>query len=146
MQAAIARLPAAVREQGVTVQKRSSSILSLVALYSPDGQHDALSMNNYASRYVTDQLKRVPGVGDASVFGQTDYSMRVWLRPDKLAEYGLTPADVANALREQNIQPAVGAMGAEPNKSDVAFTYAVTTDGRFTEASQTIQKMVPVAA
>ena len=136
VQAAIARLPAAVREQGVTVQKRSSSILSLVALYSPDGQHDALSMNNYASRYVTDQLKRVPGVGDASVFGQTDYSMRVWLRPDKLAEYGLTPADVANALREQNIQPAVGAMGAEPNKSDVAFTYAVTTDGRFTEASQ----------
>jgi multidrug efflux pump len=136
VQAAIARLPEIVREQGVTVQKRSSSIMAMVALHSPNGRYDQLFMNNYASLYVTDQLKRVPGVGDASVFGQTDYSMRVWLKPDKLAEYGLTPTDVATALREQNIQPAVGAMGAEPNKNSVAFTYSVTTAGRFVEASQ----------
>jgi len=136
VQAAIARLPEIVRQRGVTVQKRSSSIMSIVALQSPGGQHDALFMNNYASRYVTDQLKRVPGVGDASMFGTSDYSMRVWLKPDQLAEYSLTPSDVADALREQNIQPAVGAMGAEPNTNPVDFTYSVTTGGRFTEVSQ----------
>jgi multidrug efflux pump len=136
VQAAIARLPEIVRQQGVTVQKRSSSIMAMVTLHSPNGRYDQLFMNNYATLYVTDQLKRVPGVGDASVFGQTDYSMRVWLKPDKLAEYGLTPTDVAQALREQNIQPAVGAMGAEPNVNPVAFTYSVTTAGSFSEAKQ----------
>ena len=136
VQAALSKLPEIVRQQGVTVQKRSSSILALVTLYSPDGRYDRLFMNNYALLYVIDQLKRTPGVGDASLFGQTDYSMRVWLKPDKLAEYGLTPSDVAAALREQNIQPAVGAMGAEPSTGNVPFTYTVTTDGRFNRPEQ----------
>jgi multidrug efflux pump len=136
VQAALSRLPEIVRQQGVTVQKRSSSIMAMVALHSPNGSHDRLFMNNYALLYIIDQLKRVPGVGDASVFGQIDYSMRVWLKPDKLAELRLTPSDVAAALREQNIQPAVGAMGAEPNNNEVAFTYSVTTQGRFTQREQ----------
>jgi len=136
VQAALAKLPEIVRQQGVTVQKRSSSILALVTLSSPSGRYDRLFMNNYALLYVIDQLKRTPGVGDASLFGQTDYSMRVWLKPDKLAEYGLTPSDVAAALREQNIQPAVGAMGAEPSTGNMPFTYTVTTDGRFARPEQ----------
>jgi multidrug efflux pump len=136
VQAAIAQLPEIVRQQGVTVQKRSSSILAMVAMHSPDDRFDRLYMSNYALLYVIDQLKRIPGVGDAALFGQIDYSMRVWLRPDKLADYGLTTSDVSAALREQNIQPAVGSMGAEPGTGKEAFTYSVTTDGRFAEVSQ----------
>ena len=136
VQAALARLPEQVRQQGVTVQKRSSSILALVALTSPDGRYDRLFMSNYALLNVIDELKRVPGVGDASLFGAANYSMRVWLKPDKLAEFGLTPSDIAAVLREQNTQASVGSVGGQPATEDVAFTYSVTTLGRLTDAGQ----------
>jgi len=136
VQAALARLPEQVRQQGVTVQKRSSSILALVSLSSPDERYDRLFMSNYALLNVIDELKRIPGVGDASLFGAADYSMRIWLKPDKLAEFGLTPSDVAGVLREQNTQAAAGSMGGQPATEDVAFTYGVTTLGRLSDPEQ----------
>src|SRR3546814_10646051 len=82
----------------------SSSILQVIGLYSPDGSQDTIFISNYGLLNVIDELKRIPGVGDASLFGVQDYSMRIWLRPDKLAQLGLTPDDVAQAIRAQNAQ------------------------------------------
>jgi len=136
VQAAVPRLPAEVRAQGVTVNKRSSSILQVVTMSSPDSTHDPVFISNYALLYVIDALKRVPGVGEVSLFGAKDYSMRIWMRPDKLAQFNLTPADVANAIKEQNSQFAAGQFGQAPmfNKQD--FTYTVTTRGRFAEPEE----------
>lgn len=136
VQAAVPRLPAEVRAQGVTVNKRSSSIFQVVTMSSPDGTHDPVFISNYALLYVIDALKRVPGVGEVSLFGAKDYSMRIWMRPDKLAQFNLTPADVANAIKEQNSQFAAGQFGQAPmfNKQD--FTYTVTTRGRFAEPEE----------
>lgn len=136
VQAAMARLPEEVRRQGVNVDKRSSSILAVVNMFSPDGRYDRIFISNYALMNVIDELKRLPGVGDASLFGAMDYSMRVWLRPDKLAQYKLTPSDVAEAIQEQNSQFAAGQFGQEPTNNPMAFTYSVTTQGRFTDPAQ----------
>lgn len=136
VQAAEARLPEEVRRQGVVVNKRSSSILAVVQMYSPDGSYDNIFVSNYALLNVIDEIKRLPGVGDASLFGAKDYSMRVWLRPDKLAQYKMTPADVAAAIQEQNSQFAAGQFGQEPMTNPQAFTYNVTTQGRFSDVKQ----------
>ncbi|MFC4252802.1 efflux RND transporter permease subunit [Sinimarinibacterium flocculans] len=136
VQAALPTLPANVRNLGVTVRKQSSSILGLVALSSPDGRYDRLFMSNYALINIIDEIRRIPGIGDASLFGAADYSMRIWLRPDKLAEYELTPNDIAERLREQNTDAAIGSLGAPPAGSDVAFTYTVTALGRLSDAEQ----------
>lgn len=136
VQAAQARLPEEVRRQGITVNKRQSSILQVVNMYSPDGRYDPIYISNYALLNVMDEIKRLPGVGDASLFGAKDYSMRIWLRPDKLAQYKLTPADVANAIREQNSQFAAGAFGQQPMKTPQAFTYTVSTKGRFVDPKE----------
>src|SRR5262249_3168234 len=85
---------------------------------------------------VLDELRRTPGVGDAILFGAADYSMRVWLRPDKLAQYNLTPSDVATAIREQNNQFAAGRFGEEPQRDKTAFTYSVSTQGRFSDPKE----------
>lgn len=135
VQRATSSLPEAVTRLGVTVAKRSTSILGLVAMYSEDGRYDSTYVGNYALLNVIDDLKRIPGVGDASLLGQLDYSMRVWLRPDKLAQYNLTPSDVAAAIREQNAQFAAGRFGDEPNDKTVAFTYSATTAGRLPDAA-----------
>src|SRR5262245_21634358 len=108
VQAATAKLPEEVRRQGVKVEKKSSDILQVVTLFSPDNTRDAIFISNYALVNIIDELKRLPGVGDASQFGAKDYAMRIWLRPDKLAQYNLTPTDVVNAIREQNSQFAAG--------------------------------------
>lgn len=136
VQQAIARLPQEVRDQGVVVQKRSSDILLQITLSSPDGRHDQVWISNYALLNVIDALKRVPGVGDAALFGAANYSMRIWLRPDQLAEYQLTPADVAAAIRQQNRQFAAGKFGAEPSTQTQPFTYAVSARGRMTDPAQ----------
>jgi len=132
VQAALTSLPEEVRRQGVTVTKKSSNILQVLALSSPNGRYDSVFMSNYALVNLIDELKRLPGVGDASIFGAKDYSMRVWLRPDKLAQLKLTPGDVANAISEQNAQFAAGRIGAEPSDpaNPVAMNYMVTTKGR----------------
>ncbi|QRM31983.1 efflux RND transporter permease subunit [Microvirga sp. VF16] len=133
VQRGMAVLPEEVRRQGVTVTKRSSSILQIVTLSSPDRRFDTIYISNYALINIIDELRRTPGVGDASLFGASDYSMRIWLRPDKVAQYNLTPGDVAAAVREQNAQFAAGRFAEEPTPSRQAFTYSVTTQGRFAD-------------
>src|SRR5262245_2795269 len=123
VQLALPRLPEEVRRNGVVVQKRSQDILLLLSLTSPDNSRDTLYLSNYATITLIDELKRVPGVGDVSVFGARDYSMRIWLRPDRLAQLGLTVSDVANALRAQNAQYAAGKIGAEPAQSGQSLVY-----------------------
>ncbi len=136
VQAALSRLPQQVRNQGVRVEARSTNILMVPVLYSPEGTYDPLFISNYALLNALDELVRIPGVGDASLFGAQDYSMRIWLRPDKLAQADLTPSDVAAAIREQNAQFAAGRLGAEPSPEGQAFTFAVTTRGQMNSAAE----------
>jgi multidrug efflux pump len=134
VQRAVSTLPAEVTRQGLIVNKQSSSILALITMSASDARYDSIYLSNYALLNVIDELKRIPGVGDASLFGAKNYSMRVWLRPDKLAQYDLTPGDVATAIREQNAQFAAGRFGQEPSQNDLAFTYSVNTEGRLPDA------------
>ncbi|MBS7664015.1 multidrug efflux RND transporter permease subunit [Pseudomonas lalucatii] len=136
VQSALAKLPEEVRRQGVKVEKKSSDILQVVTLFSPDGSRDPVYISNYALINVIDELKRLPGVGDARQFGSKDYSMRIWLRPDKLAQFNLTPSDVVAAIREQNSQFAAGSFGQQPLQQEQDFTYTVTTQGRFTDPAE----------
>ncbi len=136
VQAALARLPSEVRQQGVTVNKRSSSILEVITLFSSNERYDPIFISNYALLNVIDELKRTPGVGDVTLFGAKDYSMRIWLRPDKLAQYNLTPNDVVSAISEQNSQYAPGQFGQEPNANPQSFTYTATTQGRFSDKKE----------
>jgi HAE1 family hydrophobic/amphiphilic exporter-1/multidrug efflux pump len=130
VQAALPRLPQAVRDQGVSVASRSTALLLLPVLTAPGDALDTLFISNYALLNVLDELVRVPGVGDAQLFAAQDYSMRIWLDPDKLSEFDLTPSDVAQALREQNAQFAAGRIGAEPAPPKQAFTMTITTRGQ----------------
>ena len=127
------RLPEDVRRNGVVVQKRSNDILLVVAVNSPNKKHNTLFLSNYASLNVVDDLKRVPGVGDVSVFGAQDYGMRIWLRPDRMAQLGVTSAEVVNAIRAQNAQYAAGKIGQEPAPAGQAWVYTVTTPGRLVQ-------------
>ncbi len=130
------RLPQEVIRQGTSVTKRQSNFLGVISLISDNPEYDDLYLSNYAMIYMIDTLKRVPGVGDVTVFGGKDYSMRIWLNPDRLTLKGLTVTDVANAVREQNGLYAAGRVGAKPGISDVEFTIPVTTSGRLKEPSQ----------
>ena len=136
VQAATARLPQQVRDQGVRVEARSTNILMVPVLFSPDGSRDVLFMSNYGLLNVLDELVRIPGVGDASLFGAQDYSMRVWLSPDKMAQFDLTPSDVAAAIREQNAQFAAGSLGGAPAPEGQAFTFTVTTRGQLSDPAE----------
>jgi hydrophobe/amphiphile efflux-1 (HAE1) family protein len=136
VQAAESSLPEEVRRQGVTVSKKSSSMLMVLAMEAEDDRYDTVDISNYALVNVIDELKRLPGVGDATVFGSRDYSIRIWLRPDKLATLGLTPTDVATAVSEQNAQFAAGAIGSSPLENPVEMTYTVTTQGRMVDPEQ----------
>ncbi|HUI13380.1 MAG TPA: multidrug efflux RND transporter permease subunit [Xanthobacteraceae bacterium] len=124
------RLPADVRNIGVTVQKASPDLMMVVHLYSPDKSRDALFISNYATLEVTDPLTRVDGVGSITVFGSRDYSMRIWLDPDRLQSLGLTATDVTSALQAQNIQVASGVLDQPPVAKPGAFQIAVQTLGR----------------
>src|SRR6185295_11129302 len=106
-----ARLPSAVIQQGVTVKKQSPSILMLISLYSPNGSYDANFLTNYCGINLRDQLLRIPGIAQVDLFGGSDYGMRIWMQPDKLAKLGLTPSDVISAINEQNIQAPAGKVG-----------------------------------
>jgi HAE1 family hydrophobic/amphiphilic exporter-1 len=128
--AAQARLPQEVVQQGVTVKKMSPSILMLISLFSPGNSYDANFLVNYCGINLRDQLLRIRGVAQVDLFGGTDYGMRVWLEPDKLAKLGLTPADVISAIKEQNLQAPTGKIGGSPAPDDQEFTYTVSTRGR----------------
>ena len=125
-----ARLPQEVVQQGVTVKKQSPSILMLISLYSPNGSYDGNFLINYAGINLRDQILRIPGVAQVDLFGGTDYGMRIWLRPDRLARLGLTPSDVIAAIKEQNLQAPAGRIGMAPSPKDQEFTYTVSAPGR----------------
>ena len=129
-------LPDEVSRQGLTIKKVSSALLQVAQLYSPKGTYDALYLSNYATINVIDALKRINGVGDATLFGPLDYSMRVWLDPDKLTSRQLSPNDVIAAIRSQNVQAAVGRIGAPPVSTDQALQLTITTLGRLTSTEQ----------
>src|SRR6186713_199904 len=109
-----AQLPDAVKREGVVVNRSSPDILMVVGLYSPNSTYDAVFLGNYCDINLVDAIKRVKGVGDVKNFTAQDYSMRIWLRPDKLASLGITPSDIQNAIQEQNAQSPAGRIGAEP--------------------------------
>lgn len=132
---ALPSVPDEVRRVGVTVKKRSNDMLMVMALNSPNSTHTREFLDNYLNIFVKPELARVPGVGDVTAFSQ-DYSMRIWLKPDKMAALGLTAADVANAVREQNQQVPAGIIGAPPSRSAQSFEYNVTVRGRLVSADE----------
>ncbi|MGH8310506.1 MAG: efflux RND transporter permease subunit, partial [Steroidobacteraceae bacterium] len=132
---ALPRLPEEVRALGVTTLKSSPSFLMVVHLTSPDGRYDSLYLRNYATLNVRDTLARLSGMGDVRVFGAGDYSMRVWLDPQKLAARNLTTGDIVAAIREQNIQVAAGQIGAPPSEG-AEFQLALNAMGRLTDEEQ----------
>jgi HAE1 family hydrophobic/amphiphilic exporter-1 len=134
--AAQAKLPQDVIAQGVTVKKMSPSILMLISLYSPNGTYDAPFLINYCGINLRDQLLRIPGVAQVDLFGGTDYSMRIWLNPDKLGKLGLTPSDVISAVKEQNLQAPAGRVGMAPSPKDQEFTYTVSAPGRLVNPAE----------
>jgi hydrophobe/amphiphile efflux-1 (HAE1) family protein len=131
-----AQLPQDVVRQGISITKQSPDLVEIVALTSPDDSRDELYLSNYATLQVRDALARVPGVGQVQVFNGRDYGMRLWLNPDTLASLGLTAGDVANAVREQNIQAAAGQIGQPPAPKGQQFQYTVTTRGRLSTPAE----------
>jgi len=133
---ALSQLPQAVQNQGVTVQKRSTSILLFVTLTSPDSRFDSLFLSNYATINIRDELSRVPGVGNVTVFGAGQYSMRIWLDPNKLQVRGLMPQDVIQAIQQQSQQVTAGQVGTPPTPPGQAFQVTLNVNGRLDDASQ----------
>src|SRR6201991_2969319 len=132
---ALPRLPEEVQRNGVVTEKNSPDLLMVVFMLSPDDTYDQLYISNYALRQVRDQLLRLDGIGDIQIFGARDYSMRLWLDPDKIATLGMTAGDVRPAIRPQTLQTP-GGMTAEPPIADRAFQPNLTFTGRLTDLSQ----------
>ncbi len=130
------QLPEEVRRQGVTVTKRSPAMLQVFSFFSPDGRYDEIYLHNWMQVNVVDELKRVAGVGDCSVFGNRNYSMRIWLQPDKLAKYGISTTQVAQAIQEQNSQFAPGRLGEMPAPQSTQLTWQIDTQGRLVTPEQ----------
>jgi HAE1 family hydrophobic/amphiphilic exporter-1/multidrug efflux pump len=130
------RLPEEVRRQGVTVERGSSSFLQVLAFYAPDGRYDDLFTSNYVTLNVLDQLKRLPGTTNVQIFGAKDYAMRIWVKPDRLAQLKLTPGDVVAAINEQNAQFSAGKVGQAPINKEQELVYTITAQGRLTDAKE----------
>ena len=136
VQQAIARLPLEVQRAGLTVRKRSAAILEFLQFYSEGGKQDPLFISNYVTINVLDRLTRVPGVGDATLFGKLDYSMRIWFDVDRLTALNLSPGDIIAVIQSQNVQAAVGRIGARPTSDVTQFQLNVQTQGRLTTPEQ----------
>ena len=132
---ALSRLPQEVQRQGVTVAKSSANFLVVAAFYAADDRYDTLFISNYLSQNVLDAIKRVPGTTNVQIFGAKDYAMRIWLKPDRMAQLGITVADIGAAITEQNAQYAAGKVGAPPNNTE-ELTLTVTARGRLLEPEQ----------
>ena len=130
------RLPSEVTRRGISVKKQSPDMLVVINLNSPDASRDTLFLNNYAKINITDALARIPGVGNVAVFGESDYGMRVWLDPDKLARLGLTASDVANAIKAQNVQAPAGQIGMPPAPPGQEFQLTVQVKGRLADPEE----------
>jgi HAE1 family hydrophobic/amphiphilic exporter-1/multidrug efflux pump len=129
-------LPAEVTKSGIVVKKRSPDMLMILTIYSPDGSYDQTFLSNYLTVNLLDKIGRVEGVGDTSLVGQRDYSMRIWTRPDVLAKLGLQPSDVINALREQNVAAPAGQVGQPPAKAGIDFQYTVNVKGQLSSIDE----------
>jgi HAE1 family hydrophobic/amphiphilic exporter-1 len=129
-------LPPEVSRQGLTIRKKSAALLQVIQLTSPNKTYDALFLSNYATINVIDPLSRIKGVGQASLFGPLDYSLRIWLDPDRLTSLNLTPNDVITAVQGQNVQAALGRIGAAPVSSDQQFQLTIKTKGRLTQPTE----------
>ncbi|OHV11998.1 efflux RND transporter permease subunit [Kushneria phosphatilytica] len=136
VQRALSQLPQQVQNQGVTVEKQSNSVLLFVGLYSPNHQYDSLYLNNYANLNIIDELNMLPGVGQSQVLGNQEFAMRVWLNPDKMAQYDITPAEISSAIQSQNTVVSAGKLGGAPQRDPTAYTYTISTQGRFTSVDQ----------
>ncbi|SDP08007.1 hydrophobic/amphiphilic exporter-1, HAE1 family [Phyllobacterium sp. YR620] len=130
------RLPEEVRRLGVTTTKSSPDLMMVIHVLSPNNRYDQLYASNYARTRIRDVLLRLDGVGDLTIFGEREYSLRIWLDPQKLAAYGMTASDVVQSLRDQNVQVSGGSIGGPPTSGNSAFQYTVTTEGRFSDARQ----------
>ncbi len=133
VQIALASLPQAVQGQGVTIQKKNTSILEFVTLNSPDGKYDGLFMSNYATINLVNELARLPGVGNVLVMGAGEYSMRIWMDPDKLYSFGLVPEDVMRVIKQQSQEVAAGQIGMPPAPSTQDFQYTVDVRSRLND-------------
>jgi multidrug efflux pump len=133
---ALPQLPSSVQAQGIQVQKKSSAFMMVIAIYSPTERYDPTYIANYANVYVLDALKRVPGANQSSIFGTPDYAMRIWLKPDRMAQLGITAGEVQKAVTNQNQQFAVGSIGQSPTGTPVEQSFAVTTTGRLTDPAE----------
>src|SRR5215813_2879178 len=130
VQIALSKLPSEVQVQGINVKKKSTAILAVIALYSPNHTHDSLFLSNYATINLLDQIKSTPGVGDAFLFAPQDYAIRAWVKTDRLTGLNLTTADIVNAVQSQNVQAAVGRIGARPIFNDQQIQLNIQTKGR----------------
>jgi hydrophobe/amphiphile efflux-1 (HAE1) family protein len=136
VQVALSKLPDEVKRSGVRVQKKSSALLGVIAVFSPKESHDGLFLSNYVTINLLDQIKSTPGVGDAQIFGPQDYAMRVWIKTDQLTGLGLTTDDVISAIRSQNVQAAVGRIGARPISDDQQLQLNIQTKGRLSSVEE----------
>jgi len=136
VQLALSKLPEEVKRQGISVDAKSPDILKFLTFTSKAGVHDVAFIHNYLKINMVDDLKRIPGVGDVMVFGDRDYSIRIWFDPQKLSFYNLSPLEVINTVREQNNQYAAGSLGAEPLDSGTTYKYTIKTKGRFTSPKE----------
>src|SRR6202011_5881153 len=134
--AALSSLPQSVQNQGVNVQKKSTAILLFVTLTSPNATYDSLFLSNYATINLRDELSRLPGVGNVTVFGAGQYSMRVWLDPNKLQVRGLMPEDVIQAIQQQSQQVTAGQVGSPPTPAGQAFQYTLNVNGRLDDTGE----------
>jgi hydrophobe/amphiphile efflux-1 (HAE1) family protein len=141
VQIALPSLPPETQKQGITVKKKSSALLGVIALYSPKHTHDGLFLSNYVTINLLDQIRSTPGVGDATLWGPQDYAMRIWVRTDRLTGLGLTTGDIINAIQAQNVQAAVGRIGARPISNDQQLQLNIQTKGRLNTASD-FQKII----
>ena len=136
VQVALSKMPDEVRRSGVRVQKKSSALLGVIAVYSPKETHDELFLSNYVTINLLDRIKSTPGVGDAILFGPQDYSMRVWIKTDQLTGLGITTGDIIAAIQSQNVQAAVGRIGARPISDDQQLQLNIQTKGRLTSPQE----------
>ena len=140
------RLPNEVKQVGISVTKVSINFVLAAAAFAEKDEYDTLFISNYVDRFVRDEIKRVPGVGDVLVFGIGRYAMRLWLDPDKLAGRNITADEVLQALREQNVQVAAGQVGAPPARAGQTFQLSVRSAGRLTEPAEFEQIILKRAA
>lgn len=130
VQLSLSKLPSEVQRQGVSVKERSPDMLKVIAFTSKNGVHDTTFISNYLTVNVLDDIKRINGIGDATVFGARDYAIRVWIDPEKLKFYNLTPSDITSTIQTQNNQYSTGSVGSAPIENIQPFTYSITTEGR----------------